>query len=483
MTKDQIPKPVPEVRAPDRLRWPLHSADRKTLLVCIDLLLTGAALVVALWLGARRSGWPFSIRFVVEQIPWMLVVSFLWLTLAAVNDLYDLKIAAQTYSVLVALGKVTLQALLVYLVIYFLSPPQSLPRHVIVFFAVLAFGMVTIWRWIYATAFTTSSFQRRVLVVGAGWAGRTVVEAIRENRQSDYYLVGYIDDDPALERQMVDGLPVLGTRRDLAALIQQHGVTEVVLAVTRNLHHELFQTLLACHEHGANIVPMSEIYEQTTGRVPVEHIGDDWYVALPLTQPAAASPYRWLKRALDVILALVGLLVTLPLFLVIALAIRLDSAGPVLYRQARIGRGGQVFHLVKFRSMVQEAERNGQPEWASPGDPRVTRVGRLLRLTHLDELPQLVNILRGEMSFIGPRPERPEFVAQLQEQIPFYRTRLTVRPGLTGWAQVRYGYGSSVEDSLIKLQYDLYYAKHLSLSLDLLIFFKTIGVVLSLKGR
>jgi len=470
-------------RHPERTHWPLQSADRKVLLLSIDIVLTGIAILSALWLGAWRSQWPFSVRFVLEQVPWMFAVTAFWLMLARVNDLYDLKIAAYNSTVLIALSKVTLQALLIYLVIYFLSPPQSLPRHVIVFFVVFAFILVGAWRWTYATTFTTPSFRPRTLVVGAGRAGRTIVNAIQEHRHLDYNLIGFIDDDEALQGQLIEGLPVLGTYRNLPGLAEQYGVSEIVLAVTRNLRHELFQALLTCHEHGINIIPMSEFYEQTTGRVPVEHIGDDWYVALPLTHSASANPYRWLKRLLDILLALFGLVVTAPLCLILAIAIRLDTPGPVLYRQARVGRGGQLFNLIKFRSMITDAEKHNQAEWASPSDPRITRVGRIIRQTHLDELPQLINILRGEMSFIGPRPERPEFVAKLQEHIPFYRTRFAVRPGLTGWAQVRYGYGSSVEDALVKLQYDLYYAKHQSLSLDLLILFKSIGEVLLLRGR
>ena len=171
------------------------------------------------------------------------------------------------------------------------------------------------------------------------------------------------------------------------------------------------------------------------------------------------------------------------LFPFVTIAIRLDSRGPIFYRQTRVGKAGENFQLLKLRSMIPEAETDGKARWADPADRRITRVGRLLRRTRLDELPQLYNVLKGEMSLIGPRPERPEFVVKLEKAIPFYRARLAVRPGLTGWAQTRFTYGSSVEDSLVKLQYDLYYIKHLSLYLDLLIFLGTFGVILSLRGR
>jgi exopolysaccharide biosynthesis polyprenyl glycosylphosphotransferase len=471
------PQPVTAAHLP---RWQLQLWERKTLLISGDVVLLVLSVLLSLWLGALRSDWPFSLLFLIEHsYVFVLFIGF-WLVLASANDLYNFRTATDPVSAILATGRVMIQGLAVYLVVYFVSPPQSLPRHLIVFFAVVSFAATLAWRSVYALVFSGARFQRRALVVGAGWAGRAVVQAIRENLPSSYSVVGFIDDDPAKRGQTVEGVSVVGGRQDLLALLEATRASEVVLAITHDLHHELLAALLDCYEHGISVVPMNMLYEQATGRVPVEHIGDNWYVALPVT--ATVSPYRLLKRAIDVVLALVGLIISAPLWPVVALAIRLESPGPVLYRQQRVGQGGHPFELLKYRSMVAAAERSGA-EWAAPDDPRVTRVGRILRTTHLDELPQLVNILRGEMSFIGPRPERPEFVSRLQAQIPFYRTRLAVPPGLTGWAQVRYGYGASVEDALVKLQYDLYYIKHQSLSMDLLIVFKTMGEAVRMRGR
>jgi exopolysaccharide biosynthesis polyprenyl glycosylphosphotransferase len=189
-----------------------------------------------------------------------------------------------------------------------------------------------------------------------------------------------------------------------------------------------------------------------------------------------------IKRLADIFLAVVGLVILSPVFPLLGLAIRLDSPGPILYRQIRCGKAGKPFSIIKLRTMKIDAEEDGKARWATERDPRITRVGFYLRKTRLDELPQLLNMLKGEMSFIGPRPERPEFVKELQEAIPFYRTRLMVKPGLTGWAQVHYDYGNSVEDALVKLQYDFYYMRHWSLLMDLYIIFRTIGVVLKFKG-
>jgi exopolysaccharide biosynthesis polyprenyl glycosylphosphotransferase len=237
-----------------------------------------------------------------------------------------------------------------------------------------------------------------------------------------------------------------------------------------------------CQEHGIQITPMPVLHERITGRVAVEHIGQRLHLLFPGEVAATRRLFDGLKRVTDVVLAVVGMGTSWPLWLLIALAIRLDSDGPILYIQERVGKGGHPFRVIKFHTMVQNAEEGDRTVWATENDPRVTRTGRLLRRMRLDELPQLINVLRGLMSMVGPRPERPQFVGQLAEEIRFYRARHAVRPGLTGWAQIKYRYGSSVEDARIKLEYDLYYVKHRSLYLDLLILLKTIPVILRFQG-
>lgn len=277
-------------------------------------------------------------------------------------------------------------------------------------------------------------------------------------------------------------LRVLGDRHALKRLIRQHGVSTLVLAVTHEVNGELLQTLMDCLELGVEIIPMPVLYEELTGRVPVEHVGDNWYVAMPIDHPGTGGLYPLLKRAMDIVLASLGLFFLALATPIIALAIYLESPGPIIYRQVRVGKGGRLFRVYKFRSMVPDAEK-GQAVWAQENDPRVTRVGRLLRKTHVDEFPQFLNILKGEMSAVGPRPERPEFVAELAKEIPFYRVRHAVKPGMAGWGLVKQGYGSSKEDALLKLKYDLYYIKHQSLWLDLVILIKTILDTVTLRGR
>jgi exopolysaccharide biosynthesis polyprenyl glycosylphosphotransferase len=283
----------------------------------------------------------------------------------------------------------------------------------------------------------------------------------------------------------VAGVPVLGDRCDLLRLVKELDVDAVVLAITHTpqIRPELFQALLDCREMGVRLEPMTIVYERATGKVPVEHAGRNLHVVLPLSDAPMQRLVWAAKRVVDVVAGVVGLAALVPVTPLVALGNALLCPGPVFYRQARVGRGGRTFGLVKFRSMVPDAEEGCGAVWSRPGDGRVTPVGRVLRATRLDELPQVWNMLKGEMSLVGPRPERPEFVADLARQVPFYQARHAVRPGITGWAQVRYRYGDSVQDSLVKLQYDLYYIKHQSLYLEASILVKTAAVVLGLRGR
>jgi len=455
---------------------------RRSLLVIMDIILVNLAALVSLWLGAQRSNWPFSPQFVGENFYWFLLPSVGYFILATVNDCYELNVASNSAAIAWALVRVTVQILLAYVVVYFFLPPVSLPRHVIGFFSLILPVTLLIWRWLYIVIFSHPSLRRRVIVVGAGWAGQTITQAIRENLR-DYEIVGFVDDDPEKQGETFENIPVLASTAQLYALCQRMDVSELIVAISRHMTGEMFQNILDCHEHGLQITPMSLLYEQMLGCVPVEHVGDNWFLVLPISNFDSFNLTMFVKRTIDIAVSLVGLGLLAILFPFIALAIRLDSPGSLFYRQTRVGKAGKHFQLLKLRSMIPQAEQEGKPKWAAPDDKRVTRVGRFLRKTRLDEMPQFYNVLKGEMSLIGPRPERPEFVTQLEKAIPFYRARLVVRPGLTGWAQTRFTYSSSVEDSLVKLQYDLYYIKHLSLYLDLLIFLRTFGVILSLKGR
>jgi lipopolysaccharide/colanic/teichoic acid biosynthesis glycosyltransferase len=246
----------------------------------------------------------------------------------------------------------------------------------------------------------------------------------------------------------------------------------IIMAIDYQAYPELFQEALHAAQYGILVVPVTTMYEKTSGKIPVEYIVDQWYTVMP--SDYASSPlYACWNKLLDLAFGLCGLIILALAFPFLALLIYLDSPGPIFYTQERTGYHGRTFSIYKFRSMHTETEQAKRPAWVTKGDSRITRVGRFLRATHLDEVPQVLNILRGEMSLIGPRPERPAYVAELEKSNLFYRYRLSIKPGLTGWAQVKYGYGITDQDELVKLQYDLYYIKHRSLLVDLLIILKT----------
>ena len=268
-------------------------------------------------------------------------------------------------------------------------------------------------------------------------------------------------------------------------MAQSLEVDEIILAFSENgvLKQPGFDSLLRCRELGLRIVTLAALYERLFARIPVDYVGsENLPTVIPMDESAGDRLYRIAKRGIDIIAAVVGLLVVGLISPIIAVANRVTSPGPLFYRQERVGQGGRIFNILKFRTMVPDAEKITGAVWADERDPRITWMGRILRPTRLDELPQFINVLLGEMSLIGPRPERPEIIENLTQLLPFYRARHAVRPGITGWAQVEYRYGNCVEDSKTKLEYDLYYVKHAGPLLDLRILLQTIPIMLQGAG-
>jgi exopolysaccharide biosynthesis polyprenyl glycosylphosphotransferase len=295
-------------------------------------------------------------------------------------------------------------------------------------------------------------------------------------------LVGLVDDDPEKLNTQVCGFPVIGNSLDLEAIVIREQISDIVVAISGVMQPEMFSALLRCAEHSVDITTMPVMYEELLGRVPIFLLQSDWLLRTFLDQARSRGFYEPAKRLVDILVALVGLIVFIVSYPFIALAILLETGAPILYRQERMGLNGKNYWMFKYRTMVKDAEKNGVQVTVA-NDRRITRVGHFLRKSHLDEIPQFFNILIGEMSMVGPRAERDELVQQLQEEVPFYRARLLVKPGLTGWAQVNFGYAATVEDTGIKLEYDLYYIKARSLVLDMVILFRTVSNVLGLRGR
>jgi exopolysaccharide biosynthesis polyprenyl glycosylphosphotransferase len=372
-------------------------------------------------------------------------------------------------------------SLAIFAAVAWLNPDTSM-NHFYLSFLLMEIGAITLWRWAYATLFKLLPVYHRVLVVGYNKQGKSIATLLRDAPNLKYQVVGYVDDGLAERSSASDGLPIWGQSASLLDLVHDVNIHEVIVALEQRVPEHLFQRLVECQANGVRLSLTANIYEELYQKLPVEFLNADWMLWAIQNQPVFNRLQLGLKRLVDLVLALIGFLVLMLTFPFVALAIRLDSPGNIFYRQARCGRGGQLLSIIKFRTMTSNAEADGQARWASKDDARITRVGRFLRKTRLDELPQVINVLRGEMSIIGPRPERPEFVQELEQSIPFYRLRLLVKPGLTGWAQTHYEYGNSAEDALIKLEYDLYYLRFWSLWLDIYIIFRTISIVLRCKG-
>ncbi|MFW5771751.1 MAG: sugar transferase [Phototrophicaceae bacterium] len=459
----------------------LRVSERRLVLMAGDALAVILAVVIALYIWSLNADDPFDVDFVLPQSYWFFVLTILWLVLASANDFYELSLAANRVASLQRLGLITGQMLIVYLMVFFLSPRDALPRLFILYYGMASFLLIGIWRVINPALVGWAAAARRVLIVGADESAVSLIRAIQHHGGDAYDVRGIIGAHEDVGR-MIEGVPVLGSGSDLLNYVLRDQVSEVVVTSIPEMDGDVFRDLMQAYEHGVSIVPMPLLYARITGRVPVKYVNNNWALVLPVAGHTIFNPYPAAQRVMDVILSLIGLVVLVILLPFIALLIRLDSPGPVFYRQVRTGLNGQNFRLVKFRTMVANAEHDGRARFAEPGDPRVTRVGRFLRKSRLDELPQVMNVLRGQMSVVGPRPERPEHIDRLTENIPFYRTRLVVRPGLTGWAQVQYHYGSDDVDALVKLEYDLYYIRNQSILLDINIIIRTVYKVLRLGG-
>lgn len=469
------------------IKLALEFSERKLLLGMADLFLVASGIISSLWYWTIRANRTFGWDLISSQSLWIVAMGTGWLIWMFINDLYDLRVAVKLKHTLKRIGWGGAIVGVVYLCYYFVTAPVPLKEE---FFS-LRFApalaifttsiLLSIWRAIYAVFLGVGHASQRVLIVGAGVTGKILAEAFQQ--YPHYQAVGFIDDDPLLEGTICQNIPILGDRHHLVQDVDRYQIDEIVLAISRPIDRDLLQLLANFHERGIGIIPMPVLYEKLTGKVAVEHIGSQWYSALPLTKNPFDTFNRIGKRCMDLICGLAIGVVFAVVFPFVAIAIKLDSPGTIFYQQERVGQYGAKFTVYKFRSMVINAERNGNAQWAVKGDARITKVGSFIRKTRLDELPQVLNVLRGEMSMVGPRPERYQFIKQLQQQIPFYRTRLAVKPGLTGWAQINYGYGSTIEDALIKLQYDLYYLKHWSPWLDLKILLRTFAVVLKMEGH
>ncbi len=439
-----------------------------------DLLCIVLAHFAAVWI---RFGNPINIFAFYKSV--ITITLFIYPVCLYVFDLYNTSRAFRSIETAYRLMLGVILGVGISIFIFYIFPSSEYGRGLMAIHMTILFIMLIGWRWFFGIIYQSSIIKTPALILGAGYSGKALYELLK-SKASPYEIKGFVDDDCA--KQGLSMSPrVLGACNQLEKIAKQVGATTAILAIPRNRPENLIRNMLYARLHGIEVQDTPNIFEKLTGRIPVKHIGDQWLLFADGFCLLHKEYIRKFKRLTDLIVSALVLVVTGPLLGLVALAIRLESPGPVMYTQERVGIGQKIFTIYKFRSMHHNAEAKGA-KWAAENDPRVTRVGKLLRLTHIDELPQLWNIFNGDMSFVGPRPERPEFVKLLENEIPYYVIRHSIQPGLTGWAQINYQYGASTQDAMRKLEYDLYYIKNMSIFLDLKIILKTMGVVILRDG-
>jgi sugar transferase (PEP-CTERM system associated) len=345
---------------------------------------------------------------------------------------------------------------------------------------IASFCLLT-WRFLFEIYITRLAPRENILIVGTGDVARKVGEEVRLRERLGFYLVGFINSPPNKNNSTaVDARDILGDPAQMDRIIEQQGVNRIVVAITERRGEYPVKEMLALRVKGCEVVEWPGFFEKLSGRIPIDSLAPSFFI---FNEGFRKSRILLLiRRVVSAMAAAISLVLLLPAFLVVAIFIKLDSSGPVIYSQIRVGQKNKQIRVYKFRSMRNDAEKNGDAVWAVENDPRITRVGKFLRKTRIDELPQLFNVMTGELDFVGPRPERPEFVEKLQSLIPYYALRHTVKPGITGWAQVMFHYGSTIDESKEKLQYDLFYIKNMTVKLDLLVLFHTFKIVILGRG-
>ena len=362
--------------------------------------------------------------------------------------------------------------------LYYLFPFCVIPTRIFWPGFIAVCTSIFSWRYLYNQVLNKKMFAQAVIILGTGKMAQDIAIEIDQKRDTGFQIVHFIGEKNP-EISLPQDIPITADVDQLPQLCQEYNIERVIVAMDDRRGNTPIRQLMDCKFMGFPVEYGIKFYERLTGKILVEKLNPDWFIFSKGFKKGRLLTFR--KQLIDIILALFGLIVTLPVTLASAVIIRLESPGPVFYFQERVGLHGKPFKVIKFRSMRSDAEKDG-PVWAMKNDTRVTRFGRFIRKTRIDELPQMINVLFGEMSFVGPRPERPIFVEQLSQKIPYYSIRHNVKPGISGWAQICYRYGASEEDALHKLEYDLYYIKYMSLQMDLWVIFQTIKTVLFQKG-
>ncbi len=454
------------------------NGSRSFALLIFESLLTCLCGIAAIYIrfGIDAIGVVFDERGWLKILLLMIVVQGSFY----ISDLYDFRmIRIRTVLYLRIFQSIGL-ASIVLAIIFYALPQLMLGRGVFVVSLILMLTTMIYWRVFVMWLIGHPGLAERVLILGTEESAINIAREVLERKEGGYQIVGFVGSDPNLVGKSLINPRVIGLISDLESIVSHYHVDRIVVDLKERRKNLPLDSLLDIRlRDGIAIEESASFYERLTGKISLELLRPIWLIFS--THSRLTRMYKHWRRMIDMVAAFTGIIASLPIMLLTAIAIKLDSRGPIFYTQERVGRGDERFKIVKFRSMKTDAEKDG-PVWARESDNRVTRVGRIIRKLRIDELPQFFNVLRGEMSFIGPRPERPEFVFMLAREIPFYSQRHLVKPGLTGWAQIRYPYGASVKDAMEKLQYDLYYIKNQSPVLDLIIIFETVRIVIFGRG-
>jgi sugar transferase (PEP-CTERM system associated) len=408
------------------------------------------------------------------------VVAFFCQSCMYLLDMYDLKHSQKwgelIFSLVFAVGVVCIGIGLVTYVVPEFGVEGSMYYLTVLFVAIF----LLFWRIFFDIYLQRFSPKEKILMLGTGETAQLLGREIRQRERLGFQLAGFVSIEPEAGNDVAGIGKLLGDVSKLVAIAREHRVKKVVVALNERRGGYPIGSLLDLKVHGCNVVEWPTFFEMLAGRIPIDNLAPSYFIFQSGFRKSPLLLYT--RRVLSLLTALVLLFILLPLIAVTAFLIRIDSPGPVFYTQERVGRRGKTFRIVKFRSMRMDAESTGGAIWATENDPRITRVGRWIRRTRIDEIPQLWNVLKGDIGVVGPRPERPEFVRKLEAMIPYYSLRHTISPGLTGWAQVMFTYCGTIEESKEKLQYDLFYIKNMSIKLDLLVLFRTIKIVLLGRG-
>jgi len=453
-------------------------SERKVLLRLFDI----ASILVVLYFVSNTFDFDYF-TITKENWNWIFVLVIYISIFGTIFELYDLQKSSKMEKVFTNIVLSVSVTVLFYFLTPFFTPILPENRLQILFFYFSILTALFIWRFLYITFVVSPRFYKKVLVVGETSNIKSIVEAF-SIADPNYKIVGFINCETNTTKSINFKGIVEYSPKQIYQVIKDQNISEIVIASynSDSITPEIYRDLITLLKGGFPIKEYTQVYEDMMQRVPVQFVGKDFYKYFPFSRSNQNKMYAFFHKIFDIIISLIGTLIGIIFVPFVLLGNVIANRGPLFYTQERIGKNGNIFRIIKFRTMLKNAEKDGAV-WAKKNDVRITPFGKLLRNSRVDEIPQFINILKGDMSLIGPRPERPHFVKELSQVLPFYETRFIIKPGLTGWAQVKTRYAASVDDSLLKLQYDLYYIKHRSFFLDINILVKTLSTIIFYRGQ